>query len=56
MLRKSVETSQIWLKSDQVSGTLRDDLSAFYCRRGQRFIIKLFVCNTQYFYIVDNDM
>jgi hypothetical protein len=38
LLRKSIETFQIWLKS----GTLHEDLSMLYCCRGRYIASKVF--------------
>jgi hypothetical protein len=55
-LRKSVQTLQIWLKSDTNIVYLHDDLRTLYCCRRHKFAIKALLWDTQYFYIVDSDM
>ena len=39
-----------------MSATLHEDLSTFYCCWQCRFVIKTFLCNTSYLYIVDSDI
>jgi len=38
-----------------MSGTLHEDLSTFYCCRTHTFAIKVVLCNTRHFYLVDSD-
>jgi hypothetical protein len=37
-------------------GILREDITVFYCCWQHKFVIKAFLCNTEFFYIVDGDM
>jgi hypothetical protein len=40
----------------KISGTSHEGLRAIYCSRPRKFAINAFVCNNQYFHIVDSDM
>ena len=52
ILWKSVEKLQIWLKPN----TFHEDLNMLYCCWRHKFVIKAFLCNNQYCYIVNSDM
>jgi len=39
-----------------MSGNLREYVSTFYSCGRHKFALKVFLCITQYFYVVDSDM
>ena len=56
LLWKSVENPQIWLKSENMPGSLHEDLSTFYWYRRHKFAIKELLCKTQYCCGFDSDV